>query len=219
MKSCPYAADVDLSNITFNSPTKSSKGSGNMVQLRSNYDPIRFQLSENVKSPMTINKVWEQNPAGDYPFDLTVSDPKLEGWCKTFDDEIIKYISENGKECNLKQIDSLESAKEYYNSIVRVPDEERYAKTIRLKLKSEGGAEQKTQILRVVDESLLSEGNGVEEGSIEDLKKGCNVIVVAEAPYIWLGKGPRDGRITLIAKNVLVWPVQETNGLSAFKLR
>ena len=218
MKSCPYAADVDLSKISFNTPSKSSKGSGIMVQLRSNYETIRFQLSENIKSPMSINKVWEQNPAGDYPFDLTVSDPKLEGWCKTFDDEIIKYLSENGKDCNLKQIDSIESATEYYNPIVRVPEEERYAKTIRLKLKCEGVPEQKTQILKVVDESLLSEGNGFEDGSVEDLKRGCKVVVVAEAPYAWLGRGPRDGRITLVAKNILLWPAQETNGLSAFKL-
>jgi hypothetical protein len=171
---------------------------------------------------MTINKVWEQNPAGDYPFDLTVCDPKLEDWCKTFDDEIIKYLSENGKECNLKQVNSIESATEYYNPIVRVPEEERYAKTIRLKLvtkKSEGEKpEQKTQILRVVDESLLDEGDGFEDGCIEDLKKGCKVVVIAEAPYIWLGRGPRDGRITLIAKKILVWPLQETNGLSEFKL-
>ncbi len=173
---------LDASMVSFSELRKNAKG-GKVVYLsgpNKGKEKITVQFPK-LRAPFGLSEFVDQNSGNSsYSLDLSLdSQPELLEKLKAIDEAVVKQVATNSKEWLGKKHTETVIRDVLYRPIVKMPNDDKYAPTIKLK------------ILKDRDGNFMPEcfNNKKQRVELDTLEKGQSVTAIASIPQIWIIDG------------------------------
>lgn len=205
----PYYADVDITQWTYQEPTRNTNGGTSvyMTDSRTGRNPkvqfpkcrVPFGLQdgkgENGETKQTTRKNLE----------LDVSDPTLRAWAQTLDAKNAQFVVDNSQQMFKKDM-KLATVEALQRPLAPPSSKPQYNPLMRLKVNTAGRAP--TRVMVVEEEGTSDAPLQWRTGTFADLTPGCHVVPIVEVSGLWfVSKG---FGMTLAATDLLVYPTEDT---------
>ncbi len=172
---------LDASNIAFSELRKNTKG-GKVVYLSGGKgkEKITVQFPK-LRAPFGLSEFVDQNSGNSsYSLDLSLENkPELLDKLRAIDDAVVKQVAANSKDWLGKKHTETVIRDVLYRPIVKMPNDDKYAPTIKLK------------ILKDRDGTFVPEcyNNKKQRVDLDTLEKGQSVTAIATMPQLWIIDG------------------------------
>lgn len=171
---------LTTSTFNFSDLRKNAKG-GKVVYLSGpNKEKLHIQFPK-LRAPFGLSEFVDQNSGNSsYSLDLSLENqPELLEKLRAIDDAVVKRASANAKDWLGKKHSEAVIRDVLYRPMVKVPNDDKYAPTIKLK------------ILKDRDGTFVPEcfNNKRQKVGLDSLEKGQSVTAIAVVPQVWIIDG------------------------------
>lgn len=219
----PYY-DLSLENLSYGDPVPNKTNGKNVgvttVPGSTDYKHrIRFQMSKDQNSGLQKAIYGVSNPipgATDdkrRSLDLSIEDEELSGFLKKLDEKNISTACSKSMEWFKKEFDRSMIENMYVPLYKPSSNPEKYKPTVRTKLKI---SEQYNTEIWVATSNIGEEPLNYKRGTMNDITKGSMCLAIVETGGLWFAS--RQFGMSLALTQILVYPSQRNEGISAFSL-
>ena len=176
MASITHYTELDASNVSFSELRKNKMG-GKGVYISKNESKLMLQFPK-LRMPFGLGEYTDQTSGRTtYSVDLSLQDQdELRQTLDSLDDTVVETVAKNSKAWLGKAHSEAVIKQALYKPIVKLPADEKYAPTIKLKVQVDN------------NNKFVSKcyNNKQEEMSLKDLQKGQYVRAIAHVSQIWI---------------------------------
>lgn len=177
MASITHYTELDASNVSFSELRKNKMG-GKGVYLSKNGDSKLMVQFPKLRMPFGLGEYTDQaSGRTTYSVDLSLQDQdELRKTLEALDNAVIQTVTKNSKSWLGKAHSETVIKQALYKPIVKLPADDKYAPTIKLKVQVDGNNKFTSKCYN----------NKQEEMSLKDLQKGQYVRAIAHVSQVWI---------------------------------